>query len=232
MPTISDEELSAYLDGELNNQAKKRVEAAIQDSPTLQRKIAKLKQADQMARIFFEQSDQHAISESLKNTIRNHQAHTTSSRKRNNTQKVAKNAAKKVVQGPWRNMGYWAIAASVLLAVAVLWPQTQTGNPLQQRIQHGLATLAQNSVQNLNSETRLEILWSSENAQGHFCRRYALHTVNGSSQHQACLVQDNWKIEDLHEVQTDYQLASDVFTPPETVLTAEEEQAWLQKLNR
>ena len=228
MPTISDEELSAYLDGELNNQAKKRIEAAIQDSPTLQRKIAKLKQADQMARIFFEQSDQHAISESLKNTIRNHQAHTTSSRKRNKTQ----NTAKKVVQGPWYNMGYWAMAASVLLAVAVLWPLTQTGNPLQQRIQHGLATLAQNSVQNLNTDTRLEILWSSENAQGHFCRRYTLHTVNGSSQHQACLVQDNWQIEDLHEVQTDYQLASDIFTPPETVLTAEEEQAWLRRLNR
>ena len=232
MPTISDEELSAYLDGELNNQAKKRVEAAIQDSPTLQRKIAKLKQADQMARIFFEQSDQHAISESLKNTIRNHQAHTTSSRKRNKTQNLAKNTAKKVVQGPWYNMGYWAMAASVLLAVAVLWPQTQTGNPLQQRIQHGLATLAQNSVQKLNTDTRLEILWSSENAQGHFCRRYTLHTVNGSSQHQACLVQDNWQIEDLNEVQTDYQLASDIFTPPETVLTAEEEQAWLRRLNR
>ena len=65
----TDEELSAYLDGELNAEERARLETALADDPQLQSRLETLKQADQNLRAVFSEIDKTPVPEAVMSMI-------------------------------------------------------------------------------------------------------------------------------------------------------------------
>lgn len=218
MHTISDEQLSAYLDGELPAADSQRIEAELATSASLQQRLQRLQQADRAARQFFSQQDDQPLPAALEQMILSHQPH----------------HADNVVSLPlWRRVTpAWGIAASLLLAAGLYWHNQNTMPGVDAAFRQPVATLGSGSVQIIDRNTRLEMRWSQRNAAGEFCRHYLVHTPQASEPQEACWQDGDWQLQSPGTLGDQYQPASAEQDVPAAALNAEDEMAQLQQLRR
>ncbi len=217
MTHISDEQLSAYMDGELPAAGMDAVHRELKRSASLQQRLQQLQQADQAARRFFDQLGSQPLPDGLEALILNHQPEDDDS-------KVHRLASR-------RRPFYagWGIAASVALASVLYWQWPASAPAVNAAYQHALSSLSSGSVEPINEHTRLELRWS-EVRQGDFCRHYMVHTPQQSVVADACWRDGAWQLDSTDGPGDQYQPASADNSMPVSALTAKEEAAWLSRL--
>lgn len=219
MTHISDEQLSAYMDGELPAAAMDAVHRELKHSASLQQRLQQLQQADQAARRFFDQLGSQPLPDGLEALILNHQPEDDDS-------------DSKVHRLPARRRPFyagWGIAASVALASVLYWQWPASAPTVNAAYQHALSSLSSGSVETINEHTRLELRWS-EVREGDFCRHYMVHTPQQSVAADACWRDGAWQLESSAGPGDQYQPASADNSMPASALSAAAEADWLSRL--
>ncbi len=222
MKSISEETLSAYIDGELSSNERLAVDQALADSPDLRAELNALKSADEIARAAFIPVDEAPMPAGLEALIRSDSA------ERTDPEDNVVPLPTRSLQQPQRNvMRPAAIAASVVLSAVLVW---QTGlqspaHPAQLAVAPALTTEASGYVEQ-GDDWRMEILATRETAEGDICRDLMLHTPEHSTEYSACLQSDQWQWQQ-HQSTPGYVTAT--AGKPAGVMTAAEEKNWLER---
>jgi hypothetical protein len=222
MTNYSDEQLSAFLDNELSPSEYQQCAEDIAANAELQRRVDALRAADELARDYFNSVDELADNSALIDLI--------------NSAPLINSAtftANKVVTLPTKKplitrIASLAIAASVLLAVGVLWRHATITSPYaQERVL--LSELSSGEIRSYD-DSRAELVRSWRTSNGEICRELMLHRAEGSDTLIGCWRHHEWDIKTLNDTTTDYQPASanDVTFAAER-LTPEEERRWLEQ---
>ena len=222
MNRISEETLSAYIDGELSASERLAVEKALADSPELRDELRALKSADEIARAAFIPVDEAPMPAGLEALIRSESAERTA-------------PGDNVVPLPTRSQRQpranlvrpAAIAASVVLSAVLLW---QTGvqspaHPAQLVVAPALTTETSGYVEQ-GDDWRMEIIATRETTDGDICRDLMLHTPEHSTEYSACLHSGEWQWQQ-HQSTPGYVTAT--ADNPTGVMSAAEEKDWLER---
>lgn len=121
-----------------------------------------------------------------------------------------------------------ASAATVLLAVGFWTNLTPTTAEINTKLLSGLEKSPSGTVININSELKIELMASYQNQQGVVCRSMLEHSPQSSNPAMACFVKGQWQLE-RKETGEGYQTASSTKFEKEGLMTATQEQAWLNE---
>jgi hypothetical protein len=200
--TISDEELMAYADGELDGaefvSRRASLEAALQSDPALARRLAEHRQLRQQLRALHVDVLEEAVPERLLAAARARPGATV-------TDLNAVRTAKAAAQRPARRVPIWsALAASVLIAAGVGYIAylQRGGNPLELKNGELLASAGLDHALNQQLAgtapgaglAQMGVSFRARN--GQYCRSFVLnqaHPVAGLACHQA----QSWHIKAL-----------------------------------
>ena len=222
MNRISEETLSAYIDGELSANERRAVDKALADSPELRAQLQALKSADEVVRAAFIPVDDAPMPAGLEALIRG-----DSSEQAKNIDNVVPLPTRAQQQPRANLVRPAAIAASVVLSAVLLW---QTGlqsptHPAQLAVAPALTTEASGYVEQ-GDDWRMEIVATRETADGDICRDLMLHTPEHSTEYSACLHSGEWQWQQ-HQSTPGYVTAT--ADTPTGVMTAAEEKDWLER---
>jgi hypothetical protein len=210
MHTISDEQLSAFIDKALSDSEMHHINNLLAESAELRERLHRLQQADEMARQFFASQDEIPLPAGLLEQIQAHRPEA------------------EVVQFQPRVRWPWAIAASVVLSVGLVWqilsPAAYTATD------RALLSMSSGSVKIMNAEERLEITRSELNSAGQFCRYFIVHTPASSEESSACWQGEQWLYQPPGSSSL-YQPAGASEQPAQS-LSADEEERWLRNLSQ
>lgn len=197
---ISDETLSAFLDGELSRQERTEVEEAISTDPALADRLASLASADELVRVRASAIDSVPLPGSVTRLLQP-----------DNVVSIAW----------WRRAGrqlreHAALAAAIALLIGFSAGQLFPGNPMygdgswQQAASH-LDHIGSGESTVIGADTRLLSRFTFRDQQGRYCRQFLLESPEQVSENVACRSGGNW--ERIATVQTsgiadDYQPAS------------------------
>ncbi|CBL45805.1 hypothetical protein HDN1F_22220 [gamma proteobacterium HdN1] len=226
--------LSAYLDNELLPVERVSLETRLAEEPALRQELARLQQGDHLVKAYFAELDQRPLPADLETMIKNSQP------------AASLQVQTQVLPFPARKPPYlmrfaWASAASVLLAVGLLWFLPK-GSELNPALIAALDTQPSGSVVELSASERVEILASVRRADGTVCRLYVEHRVDASSEKTACFAQ-RWKIQTEGKIPSEQATSDDPFASgysfapsyqpaaghelPQNRMIESEERAWL-----
>ncbi len=219
MKSISEETLSAYIDGELSANEHLAVEKALVDSQELRAELYALKSADEIARAAFIPVDEAPMPAGLEALISGESAERADN--------VVRLTTRSQQQPRPKVMRPAAIAASVVLCAVLVW---QTGlespaHPAQLAVAPALTTEQSGYVEHGN-DWRMEIVATRETTNGDICRDLMLHTPERSTGYSACLHSGEWQWQQ-HQSTPGYVTAS--ADKPVGVMTAAEEKDWLER---
>ncbi len=207
--TISDELLMAYVDGELDTQARSEVERAIESDPEVARRVSRQRVLRDRLRAAFDGVLSEPVPDRLVAAARG--APATSAREGNQeagvidlAQTRADRAAAQRARRRWSWPEWSAIAASVVLGAVIghlalsqrdIVPFTSADGRLVAR--GGLADALTNqlaSTQSADSATRIGVSFRSKTRQ--YCRTFVTHAGGGLAG-LACRESNGWTLEGL-----------------------------------
>jgi len=208
---ISDEQIMAYVDGELDARARADVEQAVASDPEIARRVARQRALREKLRSAFDDVLNEALPEHLVAAARN--APVASVSERRNVADLAqvrdKKAAPERVARRWSWPEWSAIAASVVLGAIIanlMWRSPSDLAPFSAkdgRLVAG-ATLAEALTQQLASTqpadalTRIGVSFRSRS--GDYCRTFVTRAGGGLAG-VACHRVDDWTLEALSRVE-------------------------------
>lgn len=198
--SISDETLSAFLDGELSRQERVEVEHAIAEDPALADRLAALASVDELVKARARAVDATPLPDPVTRLLQ--------------TDNV-------VSMAWWRRAGqqvreHVALAAAIALLVGFSAGQLFPGATLdedgswQQAVAHLDHVTSGESV-DVGADTRLLSRFTFRDQQGRYCRQFLLESPEQASENVACRSEGSW--ERIATVQAsgivdDYQPAS------------------------
>ena len=199
--TISDELLMAYVDGELDAQARSEVERAIESDPEVARRVSRQRALRDKLRAAFDGVLSEPVPDRLVAAARegNQEAGVTDL-----AQTRADRAAAQRARRRWSWPEWSAIAASVVLGAVIghlalsqrdIVPFTTADGRLVAR--GGLADALTNqlaSTQSADSTTRIGVSFRSKT--GQYCRTFVTHAGGGLAG-LACRESNGWTLEGL-----------------------------------
>lgn len=230
MKPISDEQLSAYLDGELDTAEMQAIEAELAASAELSARMDALRATNDAARAYFSQPDETPVPDALLQMIQTQPLSQTDEENENEaraddnvvpfpgTGKPSKTA------GPRIPMATWGIAASLVLGLTLMF-QYRPDGAIDADLNQFADTALSGDIHD-GGESRTELAMSFENADGEFCREVIQHTPESSRTLIACGEPGDWHWQVLPET-PGYQTASGPEIAGARVLSDAEERAWL-----
>ena len=232
MKPISDEQLSAYLDGELDTAEMQAIEAELAASAELSARMDALRATNDAARAYFSQPDETPVPDALLQMIQTQPLPQTDEGMADQDKESEARADDNVVPlrksgksaGPRIPMATWGIAASLVLGLTLMFQYRPDG-----AIDAGLNQFADTALSgdiHDGGERRTELAMSFENADGEFCREVIQHTPESSRTLIACGEPGDWHWQVLPET-PGYQTASGPEIAGARVLSDAEERAWL-----
>ncbi|HBS43110.1 MAG TPA: hypothetical protein DEA26_10545 [Oceanospirillales bacterium] len=232
MKPISDEQLSAYLDGELDTAEMQAIEAELAASAELSARMDALRATNDAARAYFSQPDETPVPDALLQMIQTQPLPQTDEGMADQDKESEARADDNVVPlrksgksaGPRIPMATWGIAASLVLGLTLMFQYRPDG-----AIDAGLNQFADTALSgdiHDGGERRTELAMSFENADGEFCREVIQHTPESSRTLIACGEPGDWHWQVMPET-PGYQTASGPEIAGARVLSDAEERAWL-----
>ena len=232
MKPISDEQLSAYLDGELDTAGMQAIEAELAASAELSARMDALRATNDAARAYFSQPDETPVPDALLQMIQTQPLPQTDEGMADQDKESEARADDNVVPlrksgksaGPRIPMATWGIAASLVLGLTLMFQYRPDG-----AIDAGLNQFADTALSgdiHDGGERRTELAMSFENADGEFCREVIQHTPESSRTLIACGEPGDWHWQVMPET-PGYQTASGPEIAGARVLSDAEERAWL-----
>ena len=232
MKPISDEQLSAYLDGELDTAEMQAIEAELAASAELSARMDALRATNDAARAYFSQPDETPVPDALLQMIQTQPLPQTDEGMAVQDKESEARADDNVVPlrksgksaGPRIPMATWGIAASLVLGLTLMFQYRPDG-----AIDAGLNQFADTALSgdiHDGGERRTELAMSFENADGEFCREVIQHTPESSRTLIACGEPGDWHWQVMPET-PGYQTASGPEIAGARVLSDAEERAWL-----
>lgn len=205
--TISDEQLTAYVDGELDAHAREQVERAIASDPELARRVERQRVLREKLRASFDEVLSEPVPDRLLAAARNAPVAATSSRdKVANLEQVREKAH--AARRRWSWPEWSAVAASVVLGAlaaqlfsrpAELAPFTAKGGKLVAQAALAQALTDQlASTQAADAATRIGVTFRSRS--GEYCRTFVTRESGGLAG-VACHQGDDWTLEALSRVE-------------------------------
>ena len=232
MKPITDEQLSAYLDGELDTAEMQAIEAELAASAELSTRMDALRATNDAARAYFSQPDETPVPDALLQMIQTQPLPQTDEGMADQDKESEARADDNVVPlrksgksaGPRIPMATWGIAASLVLGLTLMFQYRPDG-----AIDAGLNQFADTALSgdiHDGGERRTELAMSFENADGEFCREVIQHTPESSRTLIACGEPGDWHWQVMPET-PGYQTASGPEIAGARVLSDAEERAWL-----
>lgn len=181
MSRLTDQKLSAYIDGELPPEEMSRVAAAVSADPAVAMRLAKLRRADDMLRELSELPEPEA----------------------DGLRPRTKGPAPRLAAQPRRVMLMAASALLMLAAGAAVGRLTSPGPPVEFNAGGGMLAQAElaealGRQRSGASQGPIQISMSFRALDGALCRHFVVRT---STEGLACRDQGRWRIEALAEVQ-------------------------------
>lgn len=231
MKPITDEQLSAYLDGELNTADVQAIEAELAASAELSARMDALRATNDAARAYFSQPDETPVPDALLQMIQTQPLSQTNENKESEDRADDNivpfpGSGKPGTAGPRIPMATWGIAASLVLGLTLMFQYRPDG-----AIDAGLNQFADTALSgdiHDGGERRTELAMSFENADGDFCREIIQHTPESSRTLIACGEPGDWHWQVMPETQG-YQTASASEMEGIRQLTSSEEKRWLSQ---
>lgn len=181
--TISDETLSAFLDGELSERETAEVEKAISVDPALAERLAAFSRTDERVKAHAEAIDSLPLPDSVTRLLRPD----------NNVVDMAW----------WRRAGrqfreHAALAAAVALLLGFSAGLLAPGGPgggagNWQQVAAHLDSAASGESVRLNEDTRLMSRFTFRDQQDRYCRQFLLESPERASENVACRSQGDWE---------------------------------------
>lgn len=124
--------------------------------------------------------------------------------------------------------GSWGLAsaATVLLAFGLWMSLSPSVSEIDSKLLIALDTEPSGTVIDIDNEQRIEFIASYQDPLGGVCRSLLEHTPQKSSAAMACFVKGQWQLE-KEAGGEEYQTASNTDIEKEGLMTATQEQAWL-----
>jgi len=200
----TEEELNAYLDGELNAAEHARLEAALADDPQLQSRLDRLKRIDQNLRSVFGEIDETPVPEAVMTTIAASKAEAGSAENDNIVplQPARQNARRQLPFLPL------ATAASIAVAVGLGVGVMMMGNGPAENLSVDLGPVAPDSalyaaLEHSTSAVPVEgasgavaaAIMTFETEDGTTCREFSVANQNTSQQGIACRDEGEWQVQ-------------------------------------
>ena len=229
MKPITDEQLSAYLDGELNTAEMQAIESELAASAELSARMEALRATNDAAKAYFLQPDETPVPDALLQMIQTQPLPQTNEDKESEDKaddNVIPLRKKVKTAGPRIPMATWGIAASLVLGLTLMFQYRPDG-----AIDAGLNQFADTALSGEihdGGERRTELAMSFENADGDFCREIIQHTPESSRTLIACGEPGDWHWQVMPETQG-YQTASASEMEGIRQLTSSEEKRWLSQ---
>ncbi len=232
MKPITDEQLSAYLDGELNTADMQAIDAELAASAELSARMDALRATNDAAKAYFSQPDETPVPDALLQMIQTQPLPQTNENKEtedkadDNIVPFPGSGEPGKTSGPRIPMATWGIAASLVLGLTLMFQYRPDG-----AIDAGLNQFADTALSgdiHDGGERRTELAMSFENADGEFCREVIQHTPESSRTLIACGEPGDWHWQVMPETQG-YQTASASAMEGIRQLTSSEEKRWLSQ---
>ena len=227
MKPITDEQLSAYLDGELNTAEMQAIESELAASAELSARMEALRATNDAAKAYFLQPDETPVPDALLQMIQTQPLPQTDENKES-ADKADDNVVPLRQPGtstrPRIPMATWGIAASLVLGLTLMFQYRPDG-----AIDAGLNQFADTALSgdiHDGGDRRTELAMSFENADGDFCREVIQHTPKSSRTLIACGKPGDWHWQVMPETQG-YQTASASDMEGIRQLSKNEEKNWL-----
>ncbi|MAK89949.1 MAG: hypothetical protein CMI08_12365 [Oceanospirillaceae bacterium] len=222
MTQITQSELSAYLDDELAEDKQHKVHEALQNSEPLRQQLEELRLANQAAQEWFSDIDESPLPSGLEQMIRSAPMPVHAE-----TNVVTLPSVKRKVFRP-----VYGIAASVLLAVTLLWQMElwqMEPSQLQDPQLNRFADTALSGDVLDSGEWKAELVMSWQAADGTRCREVRRHTSAHTRIMTACGEPGDWQWQEIASP-VQYQTASgNTMIATDQRLTVDEERQWLQR---
>lgn len=209
MNSISQQQLSAYLDNELTAEQRLQVDQALACDADLRQRLQQLRIADEAARQWFSDIDSQPLPDGLENLIR-------TTPLQSNVIPLQRRIPRTV----------WGIAASLLLATGLLW-QIQTTSPVDPRLQQFADTALSGDVLDAG-DWKAELMMSWFRTDGSGCREVVRHTPQQSIVMTACGHPGQWQWQ-TEPTSDQYQTASGPDTGSRQPMSADTERHWLSQ---
>lgn len=203
--TVSDTQLSAFIDGELNSQEMEHIRQLISQDETLADRLAQIASVDMVVNKTLHAIDQKPLPEATQRLLDSASPDLMSSPKisSNTSSNASSNISSNIVAFPlWRTVKqgvqrYAAVAAVLMLAVGFSFGQYFSADKTTSQWQQVSSALNQTpsgeSVA-INAEWDLTTKVSFKNQQGEYCRLFGLSSTQNSHQSIACKDHQGWQL--------------------------------------
>lgn len=208
--TISDEQLSAFLDAELPENEMELVRQGLIDDENLANRLAELAMVDEQVASHYAQIDARPLPAAVEPLLA-HSTEPTTKEMDNNL--IQFPLWKRVQRGLQQNA---ALAASVLLVIGFGMVQLLPGNHQSANNWNAVAQVLEQNIsgneQQFDDGSRVKPRLTFIDQQGNYCRQYQLAQGEQTSENIACRHNDRWELIISQPLETlaegDYKTAS------------------------